>query len=150
MFQIVITAQRGAGNGYVAIDDFEFSHGSSDAEYCRIIPDDATPTTTTATPTTTLPQLPSCQFEEDTCEWEITGLGFKWFITNSSNLDSEGQLGPVGPSSGNFLYASAKDGIAGENTYIQSPTMDVPDSGVCVKFFFSMFVSILLENIFCN
>ena len=136
-FQIVITAQRGTGNGYVALDDFTFEH----TEFCDIKPDDATPTTSTATPTTTLPHLPSCQFEQDACEWETFGLRFKWFITNNSNLDSAGQLGPLGPSAGNYLYASAKDGVSGQNTYIESPTMDATESGVCMRFSFSMFVS---------
>ena len=107
----------------------------------------------TVTLTTTLLHLPSCQFEQDACEWKTFGLGFHWFITNNSNLDSAGQLGPLGPSAGNYLYASAKDGVSGQFTYIVSPTMYVSESGVCMSFSFSMFVrdmnfSILSKNQF--
>ena len=146
-FKIVITALRGTGSGYIAVDDFTFEHSSEDAEFCKIRPDDATPTSTTASPTTTSstePQLPSCLFDSDACGWEIFGEDFRWYITNTSYLDDQGLLGPVGQSSGSFLYASATDGIAGENTYIMSPTFSVDASkGVCMTFTFSMFVSYL-------
>ena len=48
-----MTAIKGDGGGYVAIDDFEFLHSAEDNEFCKIKPDSATPTTSTVPPTST-------------------------------------------------------------------------------------------------
>ena len=79
VFQIVITAIRGPKNeGYVALDDFSFRNNE---EFCSTKPEDAAPTTTLAPtePTTKVPQkLPNCQFEDNTCDWEVFGNEFRW------------------------------------------------------------------------
>ena len=133
----MITARRGDGTGYIALDEFKFEHSSGDAEYCTIRPDDATPTVTTTAPPTPHPHLPSCDFEQDACNWEIMGLAFKWEIVNDTVLDDNSLLGPVN-SAGNFLYANPKDGVAGEVTYLTSPTFEAPEKGACLRFRFAM------------
>ena len=144
VFQIVISAVRGTGSGYVALDNFEFGHSADDDEFCRIRPETAAPTSSTAAPTpstTEFPaKLPSCQFESDSCDWEIFGLGFHWFITNSQNLTEAGLPGPLAQHEGNYLYASGAAGIPGEISTIVSPLIQSSAEGLCVSFFFSLFV----------
>ena len=90
---------------------------------------------------------PSCTFDFDNeCGWMIEGVGFKWFTTNNSYIDDNNLLGPIGPTSGNFLYASAKSGIPGEETFITSPSFTNDVNGTCMIFSFSMFVSILRDE----
>ena len=76
----------------------------------------------------------------------IEGVGFKWFTTNNSYIDDNNLLGPIGPTSGNFLYASAKSGIPGEETFITSPSFTNDVNGTCMIFSFSLFVSILRDE----
>ena len=143
-FQIVISAVRGTGSGYVALDDFKFGHSADDDEFCRIRPESAAPTSSTAAPTpstTKFPAaLPSCQFESDSCGWEVFGLGFHWFITNSKNLSEAGLPGPLAQHEGNYLYGSGAAGIAGEISDLVSPLIESQAGGLCVSFFFSLFV----------
>ena len=138
-----MTAIRGTGDGYVAIDDFTFEHGYDDAKYCTIRPDSASPHSTTASPTEPPVILPSCQFETDTCGWEAFGLEFLWEITNTTVLDVEDKPRPLGPTSGNYLYASGLDGIFGDCTELESPSFQQP---ACLSFKFSMFVSNLIAQ----
>ena len=139
----MISAVRGTGSGYVALDEFKFGHSADDDEFCRIRPDSAAPTSSTAAPTPSTtkfhPELPSCQFESDTCGWEITGLGFHWEITNSKNLSQAGLPGPLAVHEGNYLYAYGAGGVAGEISDLVSPIIKTP-AGLCVSFFFSLFV----------
>ena len=143
-FQIVISAVRGeTGMGYVAVDDFHFSHSADDEEFCAIRPEAASPTSSTAVPTSTTEfpgSLPRCNFDADTCDWELFGLGFKWYITNSANLSAAGLPGPLAAHEGNYLYAHGADGISGELTSILSPMVERSDQGYCVSFFYSLFV----------
>ena len=139
-----MTATRGTGDGYVAVDDFTFEHGYDDAKYCTIKPDSASPHSTTISPTTTEPPviLPSCQFETDTCGWEVYGLDFRYYITNNTGLDAENKPGPLGPASGNYLYASGLDGIDGLSTSLESPAFE---QTACLSFRYAMSVS-LIQN----
>ena len=142
----MISAVRGTGSGYVALDDFQFGHSADDDEFCRIRPETAAPSSSTAGPTSSTtqfqPDLPSCQFEFDSCDWETFGLGFHWFITNSKNLTEAGLPGPLSQHEGNYLYASGKAGISGEIATIISPVIqtNAAVTGLCVSFFFSLFV----------
>ena len=85
----MITAARGDKNeGYVALDDFSFR---ANEEFCSIKPPDAAPTTTMASSTTTTTKkphhYPNCNFESDTCGWEVFGMEFKWVNTDSQSLE---------------------------------------------------------------
>ena len=138
-----MTATRGTGDGYVAVDDFTFEHGYDDAKYCTIKPDSASPHSTTMSPTTTTEPpviLPSCQFETDTCGWEVYGLDFRYYITNNTGLDAEDKPGPLGPASGNYLYASGLDGIDGLSTSLESPAFE---QTACLSFRYAMSVSLI-------
>ena len=140
----MISAVRGTGSGYAALDDFKFGHSADDDEFCRIRPETAAPSSSTAAPTpstTKFPAaLPSCQFESDSCGWETFGLAFHWFITNSKNLSEAGLPGPLAQHEGNYLYASGAAGIAGEISSLVSPLIEGQTGGLCVSFFFSLFV----------
>ena len=142
----MISAVRGTGSGYAALDDFKFGHSADDDEFCRIRPESAAPSSSTAAPTpstTKFPApLPTCQFETDSCDWEVFGLGFQWFITNSRNLSEAGLPGPLSEHEGNYLYASGAAGIAEEVTTLVSPIIETQAGagGLCVSFFFSLFV----------
>ena len=135
---LTIQACRGdTDNGYVAVDTVILVEEIS---ACEIIPAEATPT---PTPTPTPPViLPSCQFETDTCGWQAYGLAFLWEITNTTVLDVEDKPRPLGPTSGNYLYASGLDGFSGESTELESPAFEQP---ACLSFKFSMFVSNLTK-----
>ena len=138
----MISAVRGTGSGYVALDDFHFSHSADDEEFCIIRPESASPTSSTSGPTSTTKfpgSLPRCDFTDDACDWETEGLGFKWYVTNSANLSAAGLPGPLSEHEGNYLYASGADGISGELTSLLSPVVET--GGYCVSFFYSLFVS---------
>ena len=75
--------------GYVAIDDLELEAFEGD---CSYEPPSAKPTTTpatTTTPETTTPQpnKGSCNFQEDTCGWEVSAKNAEFF-----GSDKEGEL----------------------------------------------------------
>ena len=100
--QVIITAVRGDINdGYVALDDFSFR---ANEEFCSIKPEDAVPKTTTTpavTTTTKKPhKFPDCQFEENTCGWEMFGMEFKWVNTDSETLAGGGHDTPTQDHSG--------------------------------------------------
>ena len=148
-YRVIVTSTRGTGDGYVAVDDFTFEHGYDDAKYCTTKPDSATPHSTTMSPTTTTAPpviLPSCQFETDTCGWQVYGLQFIWYITNNTGLNAEDKPGPLGPASGNYLYSSGLDGFAGESTELESPAFE---QTACLSFRFAMSVSAFRnDNVF--
>ena len=73
--------------GYVAIDDLELEAFEGD---CSYEPPSAKPTTTpatTTTPQTTTPQpnKGSCNFQEDTCGWEVSAKNAEFFGWNRTN-----------------------------------------------------------------
>ena len=73
--------------GYVAIDDLELEAFEGD---CSYEPSSAKPTTTpatTTTPETTTPQpnKGSCNFQEDTCGWEVSAKNAEFFGWNRTN-----------------------------------------------------------------
>ena len=73
--------------GYVAIDDLELEAFEGD---CSYEPPSAKPTTTpatTTTPETTTPQpnKGSCNFQEDTCGWEVSAKNAEFFGWNRTN-----------------------------------------------------------------
>lgn len=60
--------------GYVALDDFVVTQ----PENCPLRPEDATPTTPTPVTTPKPAVDPSCNFDEDMCNWTIEELPWKW------------------------------------------------------------------------
>ena len=143
---MIVTATRGTGDGYVAVDDFTFEHGYDDEKYCTIKPDSATPHSTTMSPTTSTEApviLPGCQFETDTCGWMVYGLQFVWYLTNNTGLDIDGKPSPLGPASGNYLYASGLDGLTGESTELESPAFE---QTACLSFRYAMSVGWVSSN----
>ena len=98
--------------GYVAIDDLELEAFEGD---CSYEPPSAKPTTTpatTTTPKTTTPQpnKGSCNFQEDTCGWEVSAKNAEFFGWNRTNgiLLSELNMQPStdrsDSDSGTFLF----------------------------------------------
>ena len=142
-----MTAVRGDINdGYVALDDFSFR---TNEEFCSIKPDNATPTTTTApTPTPTpTPKphnpLPNCDFESDTCGWELFGMAFHWERTDSKTLTEGGHDSPLNDHEGKFLYAEAKLGEEEETASLMSPIeMNRNEMNItaCMFFYYSLYV----------
>ena len=157
-YKIVVTAVRGdKGEGYVAIDDFEFK---VDEDICETIPVEAVPNPTnppTDIPTDAPDKFPDCRFEEDTCGWVVDdSQSLVWMRTQVSDLTQMGYDAPKRDHDGNhvafkmyfptnffkgfFMYVSAKHGQEDDHPTIESPT-EGEVSG-CMIFYFSIFVSI--------
>ena len=141
-YKIVITAQRSEKLlGYVAIDDFEFKY---DGQECTTLPEIAIPPTPTAAPTTTqsLPTLPGCKFEEDTCGWFIDEFTpMQWVITNTKSLQDQEIEGPKSDFDGNFLFVNALKGNNTSKTILGSPFVENATVSACFKFRFNLKVA---------
>ena len=102
ILQIRIVAERGpSDNGYVALDAIFM-----DNVHCSIFPEDASPNTTTTTPSP--PTIRNCDFEEDFCDWSPMGEEFIWKRSqgsqeNGTDGPSEDRLGSK-ESEAWFLY----------------------------------------------
>ena len=93
ILQIRIVAERGpSDNGYVALDAIFM-----DNVHCSIFPEDASPNTTTTTPSP--PTIRNCDFEENFCDWSPMGEEFIW--TRSKGSEEDGTDGPTEDREGN-------------------------------------------------
>ena len=88
-----------SNTGYVAIDELVLEAFEGD---CPIQPASAKPTTTPATTTTPITTTPtpnsgSCDFQEDTCGWQISAKDEDFFAWNRTNglLLSEMSMQPT-------------------------------------------------------
>ena len=85
--QVKIVAERGESeNGYVALDSIFM-----DDVHCSNFPEDATPNTTTTTPSP--PTIRNCDFQQDWCDWSPMGEEFIW--TRSLGSQQNGTDGPT-------------------------------------------------------
>ena len=94
-----ITSHKMSNSGYVAVDELVLEAFEGD---CSIQPPSAQPTTTPATSTTPQTTTPSpnhgsCNFQDNTCEWQISAKDENFFPWNRTNglLLSEQQMMPT-------------------------------------------------------
>ena len=81
-----MTSHETANYGFVAVDDLVFQA----FEECSLKPSSAAPKTTLAPTTTMKTTTPKsniifCDFQQDTCGWEISGVIDEFFSWNRTN-----------------------------------------------------------------